>query len=206
LIIAVRNQNPDIVSKLLEKNADVNVIDKDSNTPLIDAINGGNTDIINLLLEKNADLSKRDKDLNTPLMVAVSCNQSKNDKLFKYLIKNGANIYATDLYGNSALMYACTNDDFTKIKYLIKRGININIQNNDGDTALMQSIKAGTKINNEKIIDILLEKRADVDHQESQGNTALHYAARQGNIVTIEKLIKSNANLEIRNYKQETPI
>ncbi|OUM68516.1 hypothetical protein PIROE2DRAFT_66924 [Piromyces sp. E2] len=62
------------------------------------------------------------------------------------------------------------------------------------------------KLNNEKIIDILLEKGADVDHQEAQGNTALHYAARLGNTVTIEKLIKNKANLEIQNYKRETPL
>lgn len=78
LNLMCRNPNhgdPDetpLLKMLLENNADVNRVDADGKTPLINACENNNTDIVRILLEKNADVDKPGADGRTPLDVAAS--------------------------------------------------------------------------------------------------------------------------------------
>jgi ankyrin repeat protein len=98
LHIAASNKITDIVELLIKKGADVNMQNKDGNTPLhIAALNKNvhykalekNKKIIDLLIENKADVNMQNKDGNTPLHTAVI---SKINYTVDLLLDKGANV------------------------------------------------------------------------------------------------------------------
>ena len=73
----VFNQNPDVITTLINAGADVNARNKYGSTPLMYASGANqNPDVITTLINAGADVNARDKDGWTPLMY-VSRVQSK---------------------------------------------------------------------------------------------------------------------------------
>ena len=72
----------------------------------------------------------------------MACALSKSDKGIKYLIKKGAEINRTDIFGNNALMFLICNQvmpssvKLRTIRYLINKGIDINWINGKLQTPL----------------------------------------------------------------------
>ncbi|XP_019852832.1 PREDICTED: uncharacterized protein LOC100633431 [Amphimedon queenslandica] len=91
LIIAIKNDNTDIVKLLLEKGADPNVTEYSSggNPALILAIEDNNSNIVELLLEKGADpnVTEYASDCDTALIRAIEKN---NIDIIKFLLEKGA--------------------------------------------------------------------------------------------------------------------
>ncbi len=84
----------------------------------------------------------------------------------KLLIKEGANVNAKDIYGQTALMKAQTTE---KTKLLLEAGADVNAKDIYGQTALMKAQSAEkTKL--------LLEAGADVNAKDNFGVTALMLA------------------------------
>jgi ankyrin repeat protein len=68
IILAVKCNCIDIVNYLIDKEADVNITDKEKNTPLHHALKNKNYKIANLLREKKADEYIRNNKGQTPWM------------------------------------------------------------------------------------------------------------------------------------------
>ena len=87
---------------------------------------------------------KLEKPLNHKRMTIflMACALSKSDKGIKYLIKKGAEINRTDIFGNNALMFLICNQvmpssvKLRTIRYLINKGIDINWINGKLQTPL----------------------------------------------------------------------
>lgn len=78
---------------LLENNADPNIKDNLSETPLMVASDVGNDAAVQVLLNKGAEINLRDKKGKTALLNAVN---SKHWGLVLTLIKNGADVTVSD--------------------------------------------------------------------------------------------------------------
>ena len=76
-----------IFSALVDAGADVNVVDKDNDTPLHLAASAKNTSFAALLLSKGAKIDAVDKEGFTPLKIAQNVN---NKKMIKFLLAHGA--------------------------------------------------------------------------------------------------------------------
>jgi ankyrin repeat protein len=48
---------------------------------------------------------------------------------------------------------------------------------------------------------VLIESKTYEEHQ-----TALHYSAKQGNLEIVEYLLSFEANIEVRDYQNRTPL
>ncbi len=70
----------------------------------LDACREGNIDLIDDFLEEGISPNTMDKEGKTALMLA--CINLHNDYVVKMLLENGANIYAQDINGKTALDYA----------------------------------------------------------------------------------------------------
>jgi hypothetical protein len=68
LLHAASQGNTEAIQLLLERDAEVDSIDKDRRTPLSYAARYGHTEVIRLLLERNSEVNSRDKDERTPLL------------------------------------------------------------------------------------------------------------------------------------------
>ncbi len=87
---------------------DVNVVDRDGDTPLMFASRwNSNMGVIKLLLDEGADVHARNNDGWTPLMFATVFNS--NPKVLQYLIDNGADVNDMDSNYRTALMLALRN-------------------------------------------------------------------------------------------------
>ena len=83
-MLAIKNKNTEILTELLEFEADVNIADKDGNTPLIYAIkNNISYKIIELLLQNGADVDLEDKNRITPLLLAFRCERPEIIKILR---------------------------------------------------------------------------------------------------------------------------
>ncbi|KAG4091235.1 ankyrin [Neocallimastix lanati (nom. inval.)] len=193
-----------IIKFLIEKKSDINVpIDSIGNTILMFFIMNNDYDMIKYIFEysKNVNINQKNHLGHNAFTYALKCNDSQ---IIDYLIQKGVDIHVEDDYGNDMIMYtACSlkPDYFKKFIKMVDK-TNINKCNHARETYLIMA----TKMNNEKVINVLLEREADPNLQDAEGNTALHYAAFKGNKAIIEALVKYKANMEIQNSNHETPI
>jgi ankyrin repeat protein len=102
LIIATYRNQLKVVDFLLKNNAGVN-FDSPEGTALLGACYKGNFDIVELLIENKANVNVLGGNNITPLIFAV---QSKNKKLVKLLVQNGADQTIKDSAGRTAKEYA----------------------------------------------------------------------------------------------------
>ena len=93
----------DIVSLLLDSEADVSLANNMSETPLHAASRSGNKEIIGKLVQYGADLDVTDNEGRTPLIRLLD-NRRTDAALF--LIKQGADTEIADNTGHKAIDYA----------------------------------------------------------------------------------------------------
>jgi len=107
LLLAIKNENTDMVEYLLAHGANINDKDINGNTPLFIAYCNCTIDIISILMKNKANVNEK----NNATGITVLMLTSQNGFLLnvKYLVENGANVNATDRYGNSVLDYASKN-------------------------------------------------------------------------------------------------
>ncbi len=126
----------EVISKLIEMGANVNLADAFNVTPLLYSIGMGNEKIVALLLDSGAQIDLVGGHRNvTPLMAAAFCNSEKHQKIVELLIKNGADVNKVDDDGYSALDHAAKQGNLDAVSKLIEAGADLTHKTNDGYTA-----------------------------------------------------------------------
>jgi ankyrin repeat protein len=88
LFRAVRAGSPDTVNALLASpNVDVNAVDEQGNTPLIEAARLGHDQVVSALLIAHADISIKNDESKTALMLAA---EGRHDETVRVLTAAGA--------------------------------------------------------------------------------------------------------------------
>src|SRR4051794_10518384 len=135
LFDAVKNNNVKEVKLLLDKGANPNAYDDDSDNVLINATLFASADCMKLLLQNKANPNLKNKYGETPLMLCTSDLDKMN-----LLLRYGANINDTSQSGNNALMIACiAGSSYIIVKWLIDNGANVKAKRWGGETALMRA-------------------------------------------------------------------
>ena len=146
LFIASFKGYTEVVARLLEKGANVNVaLIERSNSPGATALHvaamKGYNEIVSLLLRNCADIDAMlgglSRDASTagasPLHLAATHNQIETVRL---LVRNGANVKARDDYGSTALHYAVNKMLDEMVRELIRLGADVNAKDNYGRSPL----------------------------------------------------------------------
>ena len=177
--VAVANDRPDDVRKLIGRGMDPNSVDANGDTPLCIAARNGSARSIDVLLSAKADPNRPNRFNDTPLMLA---SLNGNLDIVRKLVAAGA---AIDPPGWTPLIYAATGGHDAVGTFLAQRGANLNAVSPNGTTALMMAIrehKLGTAR-------LLIGRGADVNHRNQDGATALSWAKR-GNETDLEKELR----------------
>lgn len=125
LIFASGNGDVKMVNLLLEKGMDVNEVNNDHMTPLSVAAFTGQVEIVKTLLNKGADANMTDINKTPPLFRAI---QKQHREVFDLLIERVKDLNHRDEFGNTALVYACSESyDIEIIKKILENGADISV-------------------------------------------------------------------------------
>ena len=134
LHIAATSGQPDLVSLLLESNAEVNTRTTSGMTPLYCAASTGDEESVTSLLDYRADVSGVTTQGWTVLHAAT--DGGLDLLLVQRLHKLGIDITARNVNGETALHFAACDDDIQVIEFLLDHGVGANTMDCEGWTPL----------------------------------------------------------------------
>ncbi|ORX44704.1 ankyrin [Piromyces finnis] len=129
-------QNAIIIKDLITQGkANVNLANREGNTPLILACQNDIVNVVKLLIDFGADINARNFiDKSSALQITINnCNYS----MMKYLLDHNADIDIVNKNGDTSLILACKINNKYMAEYLIKCKSNKDIKNLEGNTAKM---------------------------------------------------------------------
>ncbi|XP_067660172.1 putative ankyrin repeat protein RF_0381 [Haliotis asinina] len=188
----------DVFDVLIDKGADVSLVNGDKETILHLACKGGNVEIIKYLLTRNTvDINSRDNWGLTPVMRAALMGR-KN--AFDLLVKWRADLSLLDDRCDNILHLACCRDSIEIVKYLLTNNI-VDINSRDGDdcTPAMIAAREGC----EAVFFLLVENEADLTVLNDDGDDIL-YLACEGENAHIVKYV-STRHIVARPYREDDP-
>jgi uncharacterized protein len=195
LFSAVENNDIKELKLLLDKGANPNAYDDDSDNVLIDATLFASIDCMKLLLQNKANPNFKNKYGETPLMLCVH-----DITKMKLLLQYGANINDSAPSGNTALLTACgAGSSYVIVKWLIENGADPLAKRWGNETTLMRA----SQYSDTMIIRLLLSKGLDIN-AHPWGFTPLMYAARSANWPAIFCLLNNGADANIRDQTNST--
>ncbi|XP_037037864.1 putative ankyrin repeat protein RF_0381 isoform X2 [Bradysia coprophila] len=112
--------------------------------------------------------------------------------LVKFLLKEGANINATDEDGKTALMKASNNGRYETVKFLIDNEADVNAKDTNGKTPLMFA----AAFDNSKIVRLLVDNGANINATDNSGWSTLIYAAYDGRDRAVRALLRKGADAD----------
>ena len=108
----------------------------------------------------------------------------KSVEEIKELLKKGADVNASDKYGDTALMVAATLGKLDIVKCLVELGADLEAQDKNGRTALMKAARDGYL----EVVEYLVQNGADLEAKDKYGRTALNTAKYHGRDDCVEFL------------------
>ncbi|MBO4707505.1 MAG: ankyrin repeat domain-containing protein [Elusimicrobiaceae bacterium] len=175
-LLTLSGCNKDENKEILPNQKENVVLEKGNSATLEDAIkNDDKKAIVYLLKHEKADPNQKIENGEPLLNIAARRGFAF---AVEQLLKAGANVNATDNWGDTALINLYQVDypvPYVEEKYnqvlnlLLNAGINVNIANKQGITALMSAGFVGEADDIEKILKV----KADINAKDKEGKTAL---------------------------------
>ncbi|MBB5866361.1 quinoprotein dehydrogenase-associated probable ABC transporter substrate-binding protein [Xanthomonas arboricola] len=170
---AIRNQEPDLVSLLLDAGARLDARDASGWTALMKAAWANDADSVTRLVGKRAPVDTVSGDGWSALDLAVSYADAS---VVQALLAAGANVKRANAKGFTPVMFAVARDDPAILDALLARGADVGHANQAGVTALMLAAAAGR----EDVAKRLLAAGADPAARNRDGKTAATLAQDRG--------------------------
>jgi len=201
LIIAVSNNNRDMVQLLLENDVDVNIKQTtDGGTALYVACVRDNKEIVQLLLaNQHVDVNLQAGDGSSPLYAA--CYHGYVEVVKLLLAEKRVNVNLRDFDGLSPFHIACLDDQVEVVTLLLTDlRVVVNLRAGDGTSPLYMACNEGHV---EVVTLLLADIRVDVNLQDANDGISPFYAAcSQGHIGVVTLLLadkRVDVNLQARN-------
>jgi ankyrin repeat protein len=202
LLVAVRlNVSPDIVRRILDKNAQVNARNQEGDTALHIAVRQNNAASGELLISRigtaGSDFFLQNAKGESPLYLTFFSRGGIREWMLVQPV-----LSATDSQGNTILHHATEWKLDQVIPGIVQRGANVEAKNVLGETSLFVAVH----INSASTVRSLLAAGASLGTRDSLGNTALHAAVRWDAQAATEALITAKIDLNAYNLYGNTPL
>ena len=134
--VALANGQIEVAKILIDKGLSINELSEfDKRTPLMRAIEQGNTDSVKFILEHKCNINLKKEDGKSALIM------SQDAEISELLLKNGANINATDKLKRTALHWAVDHGQEDIVRVLLKYHPNLKLKDISNETPLAIAIK-----------------------------------------------------------------
>lgn len=134
-------QNPEVVTLLLNLNADTDVKTQQGQDNVISmTIKAEDWPKLNVLLEHNSNVNIQDGNGFTPLMWSARATNNQGDRtalIAEQLLRAGADVNTRDNYNNTALIHAVLSNNAPMVKLLLENGADQTVINNGQQTAVI---------------------------------------------------------------------
>lgn len=224
LSIACVNNSTEIVKLLLDKNANVNVLDHNEDTPIMIAYKNNALDIMQLLLDHNAriyidsfeSIASNDNLLSTMNTLSVSLQSSYGFNLMHKACMDN-NVAVIDLllhkYGDKyvhecdenmlyPIHYACMNESLSAACKLIQHGANLNVYS----YKKFYPIEFACMTKCYPMVKLLIDHGAYINVFDEFSNTPLIYTCIDGCLDLVNLLIANNVDVNLPNSSGFTPL
>ena len=124
--------------------------------------------------------------------------------LVEKLLRDGAQVNASDSGGITALHYAAAGGSLEVVQALLSAGADVNARTKEDVTPLMSAV--GSPYSKNEVALALINAGADIDIADSNGETALWTATGESSNQVVEALLKEGANPNVRAYGGNTPL
>lgn len=152
------------------------------------------------LLAKEAPIEVRDSYGETPLIRAI---MAQNIEVASYLISQSANIYETNLSGQTTMIICAKEGLLSLVKDLFKHGYDFNKPLKTTDQSVLSQAVWG---NQEEVVRFLLENGANVNVIDNQGWTPLMVASYLGCVQIAKVLLDHGADTKPINKQKMTAL
>ncbi|HVF66698.1 MAG TPA: ankyrin repeat domain-containing protein [Pyrinomonadaceae bacterium] len=170
LVKAVFEHNVPAAKNLIALGADVNVLDKATDTTaLMQAVTNGDAEMVSALISAGADVNMKASNGDTAL---TRLGDGATVALVRALTSAGAKVNHKNRFGSTALINTAEYDAPEVLKELLESGAKADAKNKSGRTALMEAAQYGLVEN----VKLLLDAGADVNARDADGETALKLA------------------------------
>lgn len=188
-----------VVEMLLDAGAEVDSLDEDGGTALMDASAGGYEAIVRLLIEHGADVRRKDRYQKRAIYYAANKGHeeivnllaphstSRDRKQAKRLLehsKKKPRDKETDRYIRTYIS-AAREGDFASVEAYLNAGGDIDAVDSDGATAAFHAANT----DNIDVLKFLVESGTNVNHLDLGGAVPLTYAAMGGASRTFDYLL-----------------
>lgn len=134
LTLAIRQESWRVVDTLLlAPGIDLNLANRQGETPLMLAAIKGNLELVKKLAERGADINREGW---APLHYAASAGLEHSAAIASYLLEHSAYIDAASPNGSTPLMLAAQYSSEAMVKLLIQEGADVSLRNQQNFTAV----------------------------------------------------------------------
>eukprot|EP00347_Sterkiella_histriomuscorum_P016700 403352187 len=191
LMIAVINNNPQIVQMLLQYNSDPNITSKTGIGAVQLALKNPTLECLQVILQARPSLYYSDpfRIENSPLFFAI--RQGKVQALQFMLLQNNLDIdKIMNLQELSLIHYAFNIKNDEIVAFLVTKQNNLEQEDPNKFTLLMKYLMT----QNVKMADYLVQKGANINYQNQDGNSALHICLQNKELQGAQYLIRNHVN------------
>ncbi|XP_006812885.1 B-cell lymphoma 3 protein homolog [Saccoglossus kowalevskii] len=152
---------------------------------LFDAVTGTRFAEVKLLLDLHVNVDCKNILGQTPLFVTLQIDdEGKRDKMFRYLVRRGAEVLEEDYRQKTLFQYTCELGrvkQATRILDQVGAGsVNLNGRDLDGNTALLYAVKSKNIEIVKMLVEMLRFYHMTVDLVDNDGCTPLIHAKKLG--------------------------
>lgn len=134
LTLAIRQESWRVADELLAApGIDINLANKQGETPLMLAAIKGNLPLVKKLVARDADVNREGW---APLHYAASAGLEHSVEIAAYLLEESAYIDAASPNGSTPLMLAAQYSSEAMVNFLIKEGADVSLRNQQGASAV----------------------------------------------------------------------
>ncbi|XP_067661991.1 ankyrin-3-like [Haliotis asinina] len=200
VMLAAENGHKDVVEMLVDKGADLSLVDETEDNVLHCACRGGDAGVVKYILSKNrVDIDRRGLHELTPIMMARRC---KHREVVELLLSKRADGSLRYYNHKNMLLSASREGDMEVVKFVLSQNIvDVDSRGPRKKTPVMLAAQYGYK----EVVELLVENGADLSLVYDTGSNGFQLACSTGRLEVVKYIIAQNTvDINYRGLRKKT--